>query len=307
MFCQISFFSYLCGKFRWELTEPAFYVMNLTLYQLNNLVRQVIDYSLSETYWVEAELAECRESGGHCYMDLVQKDEDTLVARAQARCWRSTWSYVLPKFMKVTGERPRPGMKVLLMVKPQFHEAYGFSWIVQDIDPNYTLGDMARQRQEIINTLKREGIFDLNKSLSIPMFAQRIAVISSQTAAGYGDFCDQLQNNEYGFKFSTRLFPAVMQGEQVEQTIIEALNKINDSIEDFDVVVIIRGGGATSDFSGFDTLELAENVANFPLPIITGIGHDRDECILDMISCVRVKTPTAAATWLIDNLQLHGS
>ena len=276
--------------------------MNLTLYQLNNLVRQVIDYSLSDTYWVEAELAECRESGGHCYMDLVQKDEDTLVARAQARCWRNTWSYVLPKFMKVTGERPRPGMKVLLSVKAQFHEAYGFSWIVQDIDPNYTLGDMARQRQEIINTLKREGIFDLNKSLSVPMFAQRIAVISSQTAAGYGDFCNQLENNEYGFKFRTRLFPAVMQGEQVEQTIIEALNKINDSIEDFDIVVIIRGGGATSDFSGFDTLELAENVANFPLPIITGIGHDRDECILDMISCVRVKTPTAAATWLIDNL-----
>ena len=276
--------------------------MNLTLYQLNNLVREVIGYSLSDTYWVEAELAECRESGGHCYMDLVQKDEDTLVARAQARCWRSTWSYVLPKFMKVTGERPRPGMKVLLMVKAQFHEAYGFSWIVQDIDPNYTLGDMARQRQDIINTLKREGIFDLNKSLSVPMFAQRIAVISSQTAAGYGDFCDQLQNNEYGFQFTTRLFPAVMQGEQIEQTIIEALNKINDSIEDFDVVVIIRGGGATSDLSGFDTLELAENVANFPLPIITGIGHDRDECILDMISCIRVKTPTAAATWLIDNL-----
>lgn len=276
--------------------------MNLTLYQLNNLVRQVIDYSLSDTYWVEAELAECRESGGHCYMDLVQKDEDTLVARAQARCWRNTWSYVLPKFMKVTGERPRPGMKVLLSVKAQFHEAYGFSWIVQDIDPNYTLGDMARQRQEIIKTLKREGIFDLNKSLPVPMFAQRIAVISSQTAAGYGDFCNQLENNEYGFKFRTRLFPAIMQGEQVEQTIIEALNKINDSIEDYDVVVIIRGGGATSDFSGFDTLELAENVANFPLPIITGIGHDRDECILDMISCVRVKTPTAAATWLIDNL-----
>ena len=213
---------------------------------------------------------------------LVQKDEDTLVARAHARCWRSTWSYVLPKFMKVTGERPRPGMKVLLSVKAQFHEAYGFSWIVQDIDPNYTLGDMARQRQEIINTLKREGVFDLNKSLSVPMFAQRIAVISSQTAAGYGDFCNQLENNEYGFQFT--------------------INKINDSIEDYDVVVIIRGGGATSDFSGFDTLELAENVANFPLPIITGIGHDRDECILDMISCVRVKTPTAAATWLIDNL-----
>ena len=192
-------------------------------------------------------------------------------------------------------------MKVLLKVYAQFHEAYGFSWIVSDIDPTYTLGDMARKRQEIIRQLKAEGVFDLQKELSLPLFCQRIAVISSETAAGYGDFCNQLTDNPYGFKFLTWLFPAIMQGDGVEQSVIQALNRINDVIDDFDCVVIIRGGGATSDMSGFDTLALAENVANFPLPIITGIGHDRDESILDMVSHTRVKTPTAAASLLVDH------
>lgn len=278
--------------------------MNLTLFQLNNLVRETLEVTLTDCYWVEAELSECRENSGHCYMDLIEKAEwdGAIVARAQARCWRSTWMKVRPRFESVTGQQLHAGMKVLLKVKAQFHEAYGFSWIVQDIDPNYTMGDMARRRQEIINTLKAEGVFDLNKSLEIPMFAKRIAVISSATAAGYGDFCNQLVDNTFGFAFQTRLFPAIMQGEQVESSVIAALDKINESIDDFDVVVIIRGGGGTSDLSGFDTLALAENVANFPLPIITGIGHDRDESVLDMISCVRVKTPTAAADYLINNL-----
>lgn len=259
---------------------------------------------MPDNYWVEAELSECRESGGHCFMDLVQKDEysNTPVARAQARCWRTTWNIIRPRFEKVTGQPLHAGLKVLLKVKAQFHEAYGFSWIVNDIDPNYTMGNMARKRQEIIETLKREGVFDLNKSLVIPRFAKRIAVISSASAAGYGDFCNQLADNEYGFQFQTRLFQSVMQGEQVEESIIASLNAIYQQIDDFDVVVIIRGGGSTSDLSGFDALELAENVANFPLPIITGIGHERDESILDMISCVRVKTPTAAAAYLIDHL-----
>jgi exodeoxyribonuclease VII large subunit len=201
-------------------------------------------------------------------------------------------------------------MKVLLKVYPQFHEAYGFSWIVTDIDPTYTLGDMARKRQEIIRQLKEQGIFDLQKELLLPLFCQNIAVISSETAAGYGDFCNQLADNPYGLKFSTRLFPAIMQGDGVEQSIISALNRIYDITSQsvrhsvrFDAVVIIRGGGATSDMSGFDTLALAENVANFPLPIITGIGHDRDESILDMVSHTRVKTPTAAAAFLIDHLK----
>lgn len=278
----------------------------LTLYELNCLVREVIECEMPNEYWVEAELSECRESRGHCYMELIQKDEQnaTPVAKASAKCWASKWMIVRPYFERTTGQQLHAGMKVLLKVYPQFHEAYGFSWIVTDIDPTYTLGDMARKRQEIIRQLKEEGVFDLQKELQLPLFCQRIAVISSETAAGYGDFCNQLSDNPYGFQFRTQLFPAIMQGEGVEQSIIAALERIFDYTRGtFDCVVIIRGGGATSEMSGFDTLALAENVANFPLPIITGIGHDRDESILDMVSHTRVKTPTAAAAFLIDHLK----
>ena len=278
----------------------------LTLYELNSLVREVIECEMPNEYWVEAELSECRESRGHCYMELIEKDEHTAtpIAKASAKCWASKWMLVRPYFERTTGQRLHAGMKVLLKVYPQFHEAYGFSWIVTDIDPTYTLGDMARKRQEIIRQLKEEGVFDLQKELKLPVFCQRIAVISSETAAGYGDFCNQLADNPYGFKFQTWLFPAIMQGEGVEQSIIAALDRIFDyPVCNFDCVVIIRGGGATSDMSGFDTLTLAENVANFPIPVITGIGHDRDESILDMVSHTRVKTPTAAAALLIDHLK----
>ena len=275
----------------------------LTLYELNSLVREVLECEMPDEYWVEAELSECREARGHCYMELIQKDERsaTPIAKVSARCWASKWTLIRPYFERTTGQQLHAGMKVLLKVYAQFHEAYGFSWIVTDIDPTYTLGDMARKRQEIIRQLKTEGVFDLQKELRMPLFCQRIAVISSETAAGYGDFCNQLADNPYGFKFHTQLFPAIMQGEGVEQSVINALECIYN--EQFDCVVIIRGGGATSDMSGFDTLALAENVANFPLPIITGIGHDRDESILDMVSHTRVKTPTAAAAFLIDHLK----
>jgi len=282
----------------------------LTLYELNSLVREVLECEMPDEYWVEAELSECRESRGHCYMELIQKDETTAtpIAKASARCWASKWMIVRPYFERTTGQQLHAGMKVLLKVYAQFHEAYGFSWIVTDIDPTYTLGDMARKRQEIIRQLKEEGVFDLQKELRLPMFCQHIAVISSETAAGYGDFCNQLADNPYGFQFQTQLYPAIMQGEEVEQSIINALERIyhyqsSNINSPFDAVVIIRGGGATSDMSGFDTLALAENVANFPLPIITGIGHDRDESILDMVSHTRVKTPTAAAVLLIDHLK----
>ena len=276
----------------------------ITLYELNSLVRQTIEIGLPKAYWVEAEISELRENGGHCYLELIEKDKryNTPIAKASARCWRQTWGMVKPYFENTTGQQLRAGMKVLIEVYAQFHEAYGFSWIISDIDPNYTLGDMARKRQEIIKRLKEEGVFDLNKQLDLPLFSQRIAVISSKSAAGYGDFANQLYGNQYGYYFEAKLFAATMQGEDVERSIIKALNAINDRCDDFDCVVIIRGGGATSDMSGFDALELAENVANFPLPIITGIGHDRDECILDMVSHTRVKTPTAAAALLIDNL-----
>ena len=280
------------------------------MFELNRMVRESIELSMPDEYWVEAELSECRESRGHCYMELIQKDElsATPVAKASAKCWANMWLTIRPYFERTTGQQLHAGMKVLLKVYPQFHEAYGFSWIVSDIDPTYTLGDMARKRQEIIQKLKSEGVFDLQKELQLPMFCQRIAVISSQTAAGYGDFCNQLADNPYGFKFKTQLFPAIMQGEGVEGSIINALESIyNYQLStincQFDCVAIIRGGGATSDMSGFDTLALAENVANFPIPIITGIGHDRDESILDMLSHTRVKTPTAAAAFLISHLK----
>ena len=278
---------------------------HLSLYELNSLVRDVISMSLPDSYWVEAELSEAREGyGGHCYMELIEKDEhsNTPIAKAHASCWRNRWMLLKPHFERVTGQRIHAGMKVLLKVHAQFHENYGFSWIVDDIDPTYTMGDMARKRMEIIQTLKEEGVFDLQKELKLPMFCQRIAVISSATAAGYGDFCNQLADNGYGLQFTTALFAATMQGEGVEQSVISALNRINEEWENWACVVIIRGGGATSDLSGFDTLALAENVANFPLPIITGIGHERDESVLDMISFQRVKTPTAAAAFLVDHL-----
>jgi len=295
----------------------------LSLLELNQLLAEVIDVGMPREYWVEAEISELREVRGHCYIDLIEKAEgtNTPVARASAKCWANTWSTVGPLFEKVTGQRLHAGMKVLMLVGANFHPAYGFSWIISDIDPTYTLGDMARKRQAIIDQLKREGVFDMQKELEMPLFCQHIAVISSANAAGYGDFVNQLESNAYGFKFVTRLFPATMQGEGVEQSIISALEKIYKTplqlprggeqetalwggVEGvFDCVVIIRGGGATSDLSGFDTLALAENVAQFPLPVITGIGHERDESILDMVSHTRVKTPTAAAAFLIDNLK----
>lgn len=284
---------------------------SLTLTQANRRVAEAVQSALPYPLWLQAELSEVRESGGHCYMDLIEKDPTmhTPVARAQARCWRSTWQTLRPRFEQVTGNQLAPGMQVLMQCTARFHEQYGFSWTVLDIDPTFTLGDMARRRLEIINQLKAEGVFDMNKQLPLPHFCQRIAVISSAGAAGYGDFCRQLSDSvvptaagDICLAFHTELFAAIMQGEQVEQSVIDALCRINERINEFDCVVIIRGGGATSDLSGFDTLLLAEYVANFPLPVITGIGHERDESVLDLISHTRVKTPTAAATFLVDHL-----
>ena len=281
----------------------------LTLSMLNGIVRETIESEMPDSYWVQAELASVRENRGHCYMELVEKAGDGMIAaQARACCWKNTWLNAGRHFCEVTGSPLSSGMKVLMRVHASFHEAFGFSWIVDEIDPTFTLGDMARRRQEIIRILTEEGVIDLNKQLSISPFCQRIAVISSATAAGYGDFCNQLADNPYGFQFQTQLFPATMQGEQVEGSIIQALNKIHSSAPEsdtsapFDCVVIIRGGGSTTDLSGFDTLALAENVANFPLPIITGIGHERDKSILDIVACVSVKTPTAVAEFLIANL-----
>ncbi len=261
--------------------------------------------ALPGDYWVEAELLSIRETHGNCYMELVQKDmlSSDLLAQASARCWQTRWREVSRNFIQATGDWPIVGMKLLLHVTIQFHARYGYALIVNDIDPAYTLGEIALKRQEVIQKLKDEGVYELQHGLTLPLFAQRIAVISSDTAAGYGDFCNQLMSNNYGFAFKVTLFASVMQGERVSQSVISQLEEIYRRIEEFDCVVIIRGGGATSDMNAFDALDVAENVANFPLPVVTGIGHDRDECVLDLIAYYKAKTPTAAADFLVEHLE----
>ena len=272
----------------------------LTLYELNGLVRETLELTLNDAYWVKAEISELRVNR-HCYMELVQKDErgNGIVAKARAQVWANVWAFIKPMFEEATGQMLSAGMQVLVKVEVTFHELYGYSLNVTDIDPAYTLGDIAKRRQEILQQLRDEGIDTMNKELPLPRLLQRVAVISSASAAGYGDFCNQLNHNQRGLAFKTELFAAAMQGNEVENSVIAALNRIAKRLDEWDVVVIIRGGGATSDLQGFDSLLLAENVAQFPLPVITGIGHERDDTVIDMIAHTRVKTPTAAAEFLI--------
>ena len=262
---------------------------------------------LPDEYWVQAELSDVRtNSTGHCYLEFIQKDprSNNLIAKARGTIWANVYRLLKPYFEESTGQAFVSGIKVLVQVTVSFHELYGYSLTVQDIDPTYTLGDMARRRREILKQLEEEGVLTLNKELEMPVLPQRIAVVSSPTAAGYGDFCHQLKNNSRGFFFHTELFPALMQGDRVEESVLSALDAILNRQEDFDAVVIIRGGGATSDLSGFDTYLLAAACAQFPLPIITGIGHERDDTVLDSVAHTRVKTPTAAAEYLINCMDL---
>ena len=274
----------------------------LSLYELNGLVKRSIRTCMPDTYWVQAELSDVRSNySGHCYLEFVQKDAsgNNLIAKARGTIWSNIYKMLKPYFEQETGQAFTSGIKVLVQVSVEFHELYGYSLTVLDIDPTYTVGDMERKRREILRQLEEEGVIDLNKELEMPMLPQRVAVISSATAAGYGDFCNQLANNPRGYGFRNELFPAIMQGERVEESVLSALDAIYQRMDEFDVVVIIRGGGATSDLSGFDTYLLAASCAQFPLPIITGIGHERDDTVIDKVAHTRVKTPTAAAEFLI--------
>lgn len=274
----------------------------LSLYELNTLVKRSLEQCLPDVYWVQAELSDVRtNSTGHCYLEFIQKDvrSNNLIAKARGAIWANVFRLLKPYFEEATGQAFVSGIKVLVQVSVNFHELYGYTLTVQDIDPTYTLGDMARRRREILQQLEEEGVLTLNKELEMPVLPQRIAVVSSATAAGYGDFCHQLRNNSRGFFFYTELFPALMQGDRVEQSVLAALDAILIRRNNFDVVVIIRGGGATSDLSGFDTYLLAASCTQFPLPVITGIGHERDDTVLDSVAHTRVKTPTAAAEFLI--------
>lgn len=278
----------------------------LSLLELNNLVRGAVSEAFPGTCWVRAEMSDVRTnaSSGHCYLEFIEKNSITgqLVARARGSIWAKTFRMLKPYFEMETGQLFASGLKVLVKVSVEFHELYGYSLTVLDIDPAYTLGDMLRKRMEIIRQLKEEGVFTLNKELPFPVLPKRIAVITSPTAAGYEDFLNQLANNKAGYPFYPKLFPALMQGERTEESVIAALDRIYHHIDCFDVVVIIRGGGSTSDLNSFDSYLLAANCAQFPLPVITGIGHERDDTILDMVAHTRMKTPTAVAEFLIGRM-----
>lgn len=277
----------------------------LSLLELNGRVKSTLQFEMPDAYWVQAEISSISPSGqGHCYLELVQKDTTgrNFLAKAKANIWRGTWLKLKPYFEAQTGETLKVGMKVLLQVTVTFHEVYGYSLVVQDIDPAYTMGDMARRRKEILEQLARDGVIGLNKELEIPALPHRIAVISSATAAGWGDFRNQLDGNIYGFRFYVKLFPALMQGDDVERSVVSALNAVAARRDDFDLVVIIRGGGAVSELSCFDSYNLAFNIANFPLPVITGIGHERDDTVADVVAHTKVKTPTAAAEFIINRV-----
>lgn len=273
-----------------------------SLSELGKCIKMTLKTAFAEPVWVRAEISEMHENvSGHCYLDLIEKADDTdvLVAKQKATIWAFTYRMLKPYFESETGATLRAGMKVLLLCEVEFHEVYGVSLNVRDIDPAFTVGEMAVRRAEIIRRLTDDGIVDMNKQQPLAPVPQRVAVISSATAAGYGDFCDQLRNNVFGYTFYTKLFPATMQGAQTEQSVVAALDKICDFIDNFDVVVIIRGGGATSDLVAFDNYNLALHCAQFPLPIISGIGHQRDESVVDLVAHTRVKTPTATAEFLV--------
>lgn len=274
-----------------------------TLSELCQAIEQVLQFELGDTYWVRAEIASLTERG-HCYMELVEKAKNnTVAAKLRATCWQQVYHLLSAYFATETGQTLSVGMQVLLQVEVSFHSVYGLSLNVVGIDPTFTLGDLARQRQLTIQRLQEDGVMDLQRALTIPSLPRRIAVISAADAAGYGDFCHQLLSNSSGFLFRSQLFPAVMQGDQSPVSIIAALEQIAYQVEQYDVVVIVRGGGATTDLRNFDDYSLAFHCANFPLPIIAGIGHTRDVSVVDMVVHTSVKTPTAAAEWLITAMQ----
>ena len=274
-------------------------------YSLSELcaeIQEVVENDLLERYWVRAEIASL-SARGHCYMELVEKaDDNMLAAKVRATCWSNVYSLLSAYFIQETGQALRVGMQVLVEVSVAFHPVYGLSLNVWNIDPTYTQGDLAKQRQATILRLTEDGVMELQQRLELPTLIRKVAVISAADAAGYGDFCDQLQNNRFGVKFEVELFAAVMQGDQAPKSIIKALNEIVSEEEKWDIVVIIRGGGATTDLGCFDDYELASHCAQFPLPILSGIGHTRDMSIVDMVAHTSVKTPTAAAEWLIERV-----
>jgi exodeoxyribonuclease VII large subunit len=275
----------------------------ISLKELNLLIKTGVRELFPNPFWIVAEISEMNmNQSGHCYLELIEKsaDSEQITAKAKATIWAFTFRMLKPYFESVTGQRFATGIKVMLSVTIEFHELYGFSLNVKDVEPNYTVGDLTRKKQEIIKQLQDEGVFHLNKDLEFPLVPQNIAVISSETAAGYGDFINQLKQNRYGFKYKIKLFKAFMQGAETEKSIISALEQIFESPKPYDIVVLIRGGGSQSDLNYFNSYWLAYHITQFPIPVITGIGHERDQTITDMVAHTSLKTPTAVAEFVIE-------
>ena len=278
----------------------------ISLSELNKRVQSGIKSIMPDAYWIRAEIGDIKENySGHCYLELIEKgkDSDKIVAKAKAIIWSYSYRMIKPYFRTAAGRDLSEGMNVMVQVTVEFHELYGFSLVIKDIDPAFTVGDIALKKTQIIKQLKDEGVFDMNRQFELPLVPQRIAVISSKTAAGFEDFITHLDSNAFGYHINWKLFPAVMQGEETERSVIAALDRINQVIHRFDAVAIIRGGGAQSDLSSFDSYWLAYHVTQFPLPVLSGIGHEQDESIVDMVAHTRLKTPTAVAGFLLDRFQ----
>lgn len=282
---------------------------HISLLQLLETVRDSLQESFYECVWVRAEISELKQNrSGHCYLTLVEKDRDSdlLLAKVPAIVWAATYRTLKPYFFSATGSDLAVGMNVLVKVQVQYSEMYGLSLIIYDIDPSFTVGGLELARKKTIERLKADGMFDMNSTLELPVLPRRLAVITSETAAGYRDFMRQLHENEYGFSFSTELFPAVMQGTDAPASIIGALDAVLERAGDFDAVLVLRGGGGAMDLVCFDDYDLAVNVAQFPLPVLTGIGHDHDYHVIDMVANISVKTPTALADFIVDMFAQEG-
>lgn len=282
---------------------------HITLLELQRRIKRAVEESLPLPVWVVAEISDLKVNSysGHCYMELVEKEEAskggaaTPKAQARAVVWRGQYAMLAAYFQSQTGSPLKVGMKILVKVTVTYHEMYGLSLQISDIDPTYTLGEVERQKQMTIAQLRADGVWDMNRELPLPCPVQRVAIVSSATAAGYQDFCRELALGGYDFRLT--LFEAVVQGERAEESVIDALSRIAEREEEFDVVVMIRGGGSTSDLSCFNSYRLCAHVAQFPLPVVTGIGHDKDQSVADMVAHTPLKTPTAVAVWLTQQMQ----
>jgi exodeoxyribonuclease VII large subunit len=281
--------------------------MELSTLQLSELLQNVKDAiksSLAKTYWVRAEISEISVNySGHCYLELIEKQEnsDSITAKVKGTIWSTVYRMLSAYFEASTGQHLEKGLKIMIKVSIEFSELYGLSVNILDIDPTYTIGEQERIRREIIKRLEDDGVMEMNSMLKLPNVIQRIAILSSSTAAGYGDFMDQIMNNDHGYTYQCTLFPCIMQGQKTSDSIIANLEKIFENESNFDAVVLIRGGGSKTDLAWFDSYDLAVNIAQFPLPVISGIGHERDLSIVDMVSYIHLKTPTAVAEWIIDH------